>query len=353
MRQRGRQDAPNPVPSWRLEIRREDRPNPGRGVPAGRKDRLAKPPIFGSLSAMPRFSRWLNLFLAAAALAFLPRAARAQDLPPMKAVAVFGQRIAYYDLGSGPVVVLLHGAGTSARRDWGTCLRALAAHHRVLAPDQLGWGASDKPLIDYGIQTWVDTLGEFLRIQQVKDFDLAGESLGGWIAARYTVQALAGDAVSPAFALPRPRRLVLTDAAGHRHVVAHNGESDPGSVTSLAGTKGLLGAIFVDPARSSDASVREWFGMALGKGDAWTLRALFTNRAIIAEAVDDQLPAITIPTLVVWGAGDHIVSLDDGKDFAARIPGARLVVIPGAGHAPEIEQPALYLAAVLPFLNSP
>jgi pimeloyl-ACP methyl ester carboxylesterase len=302
---------------------------------------------------MPCFPRWLNLPLAAAALAFLPPAARAQELPPMKAVAVFGQRIAYFDLGSGPVVVLLHGAGSSARRDWGPCLRALAAHHRVLAPDQLGWGASDKPLIDYGIQTWVDTLGEFLRLQRVKDFDLAGESLGGWIAARYTVQALAGDAVSPAFALPKPRRLVLTDAAGHRHLMTHLGESNPGSVTSLAGTKGLLGAIFVDPARGSDASIREWFGMALGKGDAWTLRCVFTNRAMLAEAVDDQLPAITIPTLVVWGAGDRILPLDDGKDFAARIPGARLVVIPGAGHAPEIEQPALYLAAVLPFLSPP
>src|ERR1700678_3300729 len=155
--------------------------------------------------ARPAASLLLGLFLSARC--------DAEDLPPRRSVELFGQRIEYYDVGTGPAVVLLHGLGSSAKGDWGACILRLSAHHRVLAPDQLGFGASDKPIIDYGIQTWVDVLGEFLRVEKVEDFTLAGESLGGWIAAQYSIQALSAQpATSPSFALPRPARLVLVDA---------------------------------------------------------------------------------------------------------------------------------------------
>jgi len=67
--------------------------------------------------------------------------------------------------------------------------------------------------------------------------------------------------------------------------------------------------------------------------------------------VDDRLGAITIPTLIVWGAEDGLVPLDDGRDFAARMAGARLILIPDCGHAPCIESPAAFLEAVRPFLD--
>ena len=135
------------------------------------------------------------------------------SLPAKKNVAVFGQRIAYYDAGSGPVVVLVHGFASEARFDWGNVILPLAKRHRVIALDQIGFGASEKPLIDYSIQTYVDFLGEFLRVLKVKEFTLAGESLGGWISALYTIEALAPENQG-VFALPRPGKLVLEDAAG-------------------------------------------------------------------------------------------------------------------------------------------
>src|SRR5579863_2327840 len=168
----------------------------------------------------------------------------APDLPDPKTTVIFGQKIVYYDLGSGPTVVLLHGLGTSAKRDWGRCILAVAEHHRVIAPDQLGFGASDKPFIAYGIQTWVDFLGEFLRERKPGAFTLAGESLGGWIAAQYTIQALGEvQTIGPSFALPKPSRLVLSDAAGHLRLAKDLTESK-GSVASLAGSKVLLSLVF-------------------------------------------------------------------------------------------------------------
>lgn len=286
-------------------------------------------------------------------LAFATIAASAAGLPERRTASVFGQHIAYFEAGSGPTVVLLHGLGSSADRDWGACIEALAAHHHVLAPDQLGFGASDKPLIEFGIQTWVDMLGEFLRVKQVKDFTLAGESLGGWIAALYTLQSLGpAPTAGPAFALPPPRRLILVDAAGHRKL-AEWIVSGTGGATSLAGAKALLGAIYFDPKRASESAVRAQFEQNLGKGDGWTIHALASNKDIVGESLDDRLGAVSVPTLVVWGAQDTLIPLADGRDYAAKIPGARLVIIPDSGHAPAIEQPDAFLAAALAFIDAP
>jgi pimeloyl-ACP methyl ester carboxylesterase len=278
-------------------------------------------------------------------------AAGAADLPDQKTVTVFGQKIAYYEVGNGPTVVLLHGFATSAAGDWGTCIVPIAAHHHVIAPDQLGFGASDKPLIDYGIQTWVDMLGEFIRVMKVSKFTLVGESLGGWIAAQYAIQA-EGPAppAGTGFALVPPTRLILVDAAGHRHLAE---QMSSGGGASLEGAKFLLSSIYFDPARSSEDAVRTKFTQILGKGDGWTIHSLMSNKGVVAESIDDKVSSIAIPTLVIWGGEDRLVPLDDGRDFAQKIKGGRLVVIPKSGHAPEIEQTDEFLAAALPFIDQP
>jgi triacylglycerol lipase len=126
--------------------------------------------------------------LSASAQQASPLSVNTHDLPPPKSVSVLGQRIVYYDAGTGPVLVLVHGFASRANFDWGHVIPPLAKHHRVIALDQIGFGASDKPAIDYSIQTFVDFLGEFLRTLGVQHFALAGESLGGWIVANYTMQ---------------------------------------------------------------------------------------------------------------------------------------------------------------------
>lgn len=279
-------------------------------------------------------------------LALLPLAAASAE-PAARFTTLFGERIRYYDVGAGPTVVLLHGLGSSAWGDWGHCIGPLAVHHRVLALDQLGWGGSDKPFIDYSIQTWVDFLGEFLRQRQVGHFTLVGESLGGWIAAQYAIQALSGQPApaGPSFVLPKPDRLVLCDAAGHRAGAEQLLEGGGDSYT-IAGAKSLLAKVFHSPAYATDAAVRADLAWAMSKGDSWTVHSFSSNRHIVAEAVDGKLSAITVPTLIIWGAYDELVPLAEGRDYAAKIPGARLVIIPDAAHAACIEKPESFLAAL-------
>src|SRR5260370_940230 len=101
-----------------------------------------------------------------------------QGQPPDKTITVFGQSIHYFDVGSGPVVVLLHGLG-SRKEDWLPVLEPMAQKFRLLVPDQIGFGRSDKPLLDYSIQTYVDFLNEFLWQLKVEKASFVGESRGG------------------------------------------------------------------------------------------------------------------------------------------------------------------------------
>jgi pimeloyl-ACP methyl ester carboxylesterase len=269
------------------------------------------------------------------------------SLPPHRSTRVFGQKIVYYDTGTGPTLVLVHGFGSQARFDWGNVIVPLSRHHRVIALDEIGWGGSDKPFIDYSVQTFVDFLGEFLRTMKVEKFDLAGESLGGWIVADYTIQALAPANTGP-YALPRPSRLILEDAAGHTSIHSVL-KTIPitGDLESAAG----VAIVFHDKSLITPEFIRENFAVKLAANDGMTQRLFVANPETDKEVVGGRLGGITIPTLVVWGGDDQIVPLADGKDYAAKIPGARLVVIPECGHAPSLERPMEFVEAVEGFLG--
>jgi len=271
-------------------------------------------------------------------------------LPARHSVPVFGQKIVYYDIGSGPVIVLVHGFGSEARFDWGNVLLPLSQHHRVIAMDQIGFGASDKPFIDYTIQTYVDFLGEFLRTQNVHEFTLVGESLGGWISALYTIEALA-PANTGSGALPKPERLVLSDAAGMSaaHMTA---QSMPIPIAgTLADARGVA-IVFHDKSRVTDDFVREAWAMKMKANDGFTERSIWSNPRIATEVVKERIGSISVPTLVVWGGNDELVPLEQGRAYAAGIPGAKLVIVPDCGHGPAIEKPREFLAAVVPFIDA-
>ena len=267
-------------------------------------------------------------------------------LPPPKTALVFGQKIVYYEAGTGPTVVLVHGFGSQAMFDFGNVIMPLAKTHRVIALDQIGFGASDKPYIDYRIQTFVDFLGEFLRTEKVEKFDLVGESLGGWIVAAYTIQAL-DPANTGKYALPVPSKLVLEDAAGHKAI---NSEGPIPLAAAVADSAGV-GVIIYDKSRVTPEFVRANFAIKLKANDGTTQRLLRANPKLASETVGDKLGRITIPTLVVWGGNDAVVPLADGKDYAAKIPGAKLVIVPECGHVASMEKPDEFLAAVVPFLK--
>lgn len=153
-----------------------------------------------------------------------------------------------------------------------------------------------------------------------------GESLGGWLAARYTLQALSGDAAGASFVLPKPDRLVLCTAAGFRELMASRFEkaaadtakpaSRVGAGASLSGQKALISRIFKSPSYQSDEAIRNGFGFSLSKGDSYTIASVYGSPTLLNEAVDGQLGEISIPTLVLWGESDTIVPVAMGARYA-------------------------------------
>jgi triacylglycerol lipase len=261
--------------------------------------------------------------------------------PPDKTVAVFGQTIHYWDVGSGPVVVLVHGLG-SRKEDWLPVVAPLSQKYRVLVPDQIGFGRSDKLLIDYRIQTYVDFLDEFLRDLKVEKASLVGESLGGWISALYAAEITGGAHVVPV------EKLVLVDAAGLNQEKPVPPVLNP---STLAGMRGLMEAVFYDTSWLTEDALRKIFADKLSTHDGYTVRSILGNPAIASERLDNRLGEIHVPTLVVWGKQDNLLPIVNGERYAAGIAGARLVSFDKCGHVPPIEKAEEFVNAVTAFLS--
>src|SRR5213079_310840 len=237
-----------------------------------------------------------------------------QGQPPDKTISVFGQTIHYFDMGSGPVVVLLHGLGTR-KEDWMPVLEPMAQKYRLLVPDQIGFGRSDKPLLDYSIQTYVDFLNEFLRQLKVEKANLVGESLGGWIAGLYVAEIGGGAHLIPV------EKLVLVDAAGLKQDQAIP-DLNP---SSLAAMRGVMEAVFYDTSWLNEDALRKIFTDKLSVHDGYTVRSLLASAAAGTERLDDRMAKIKTPTLVVWGKQDKLLPIASGERYAAGIAGAKLV----------------------------
>jgi pimeloyl-ACP methyl ester carboxylesterase len=263
-----------------------------------------------------------------------------QGQPTDKTIAVFGQSIHYFDVGSGPVVVLLHGLG-SRKDDWLPVLEPMAQKYRLLVPDQIGFGRSDKPLLDYSVQTYVDFLNEFLRQLKVEKASLVGESLGGWIAALYVAEIGGGTHLVPV------EKLVLVDAAGLKQTQPIP-DLNP---SSLAAMRGVMEAVFYDTSWVTEDALRKIFTDKLAVHDGYTVRSFLGNPTREKERLDERLGSIKAPTLVVWGKQDKLLPITSGERYAAGIAGAKMVSFEKCGHVPAVEKTEEFLAAVMPFLG--
>lgn len=267
----------------------------------------------------------------------------------LRSQEVGGLRIRYVRRGSGPTVVLLHGIASSLYT-WKDVLPGLAADHDVVALDFPGFGGSDIPPAP-SADSLVASLRGLLERLEIRRASLVGNSLGGAVASLVAAQ-------DPG----RVERLVLIDAAGFRL----SAEERPallrlaagplgGALERLPRTRPLLALglrqVFHDDALVSAERIDEYEAPMLRPGAVAALRALLTAPAPGPERYEAMLRGLRQPTLVLWGAEDRWIPVADADRFAAAIPDARRVVIPGCGHMPQEERPAETLRLVREFLE--
>jgi pimeloyl-ACP methyl ester carboxylesterase len=258
-----------------------------------------------------------------------------------KEITIYGQKIHYLEAGSGPNLILLHGLGGSSQV-WQFNIGPLAEKYHVFVPDQIGFGKSDKPLVNYRIRTYVDFLDQFCKQLKIERPSLIGNSMGGWIAAIYA-------ATYP----DRVDKLVLADAAGY----APPKDLDPKTFyalnpTTREGTKALVAKVFYNKAFQSDAAIDQSITARLGAGDGYTIKSITESIIRGEDYLDDTVKTIKTPTLIVWGREDGLVPLSNGERFHKDIAGSTLVVIDQCGHIPNVEKAGEFNAAVLKFLTA-
>jgi pimeloyl-ACP methyl ester carboxylesterase len=255
-------------------------------------------------------------------------------MPQEKVAVVFGQNIHYFEAGQGPVGILLHGLG-AVKEVWMGSFGMLAAKYHVYAVDQIGFGHSDKPLLDYTIATWVDFLHEFMQTQNIGKATLVGNSLGGWIALAFAAKH-AG----------MVDKLVLVDSAGIPWMPQQGPRVDL-NPSSLAGTRVLLESLFYDKKTVTDGFVLQVFTDRMRNNDGYTIQRTLAG---FAAPQFVELASIHTPTLVMWGRQDELIPLASGEKLRDGIAGAKLVVFEQCGHVPQIEKPAEFNRALLEFL---
>ena len=258
-----------------------------------------------------------------------------------------GTRLALHRVGEGRPLILLHGTGGHAE-----CFtRNLAAHGEYFATwaiDMIGHGWSEKPDYDYEIDTYVEHLRDVLDALGLERAHVSGESLGGWVAAR--------------FALKYPQhveRLVLNTTGGATmipKVMEKIKKSTRAAVENPTWdtVKMRLEWLMADPKAVTDDLIacRKAIYEQPGFGEALehilVLQAPATRKR--NNLTDEEWGAIRHPTLVLWTSHDPTADDTVGERIAGLIPNATYALMNNCGHWPQFEDPQVFNRIHIDFL---
>ena len=259
---------------------------------------------------------------------------------------VLSFKIHYREAGSGAPVILLHGLGGDGGR-WGPNIRPLAADFRVIAPDQIGFGKSDKPLANYHCGMLAEFLAGFMKAIDVPKASLVGSSMGASVAIY--------------FAVHYPRfldRLVLVDGGSYRSTLQpspmatidpHRRQIQNG--VTLKETREFFELMFHNKSLLTEKILED--NLILRLRSAYTIgkmqEAFEKNLGSVTE---EEAGSITAPTLIIWGKFDQLIDPATAGKLNAAIPGSQKVIIDNAGHLPQIECYSEFNRLVRKFLAS-
>ena len=257
---------------------------------------------------------------------------------------VNGVNLAVEVVGEGPAILFIHGYPLD-RSIWRDQVRGLDGFRRI-APDLRGMGQSDAPDLGYSMAVYAADLVALLDALGVDEVILCGLSMGGYVAFEFLKQWRS-----------RVRGLVLMDTRADADKADVRRSRD--AAAAMARDRGAS-AIADAMLPKVLASVTPGHRPEVAEG----LRALMSSIPVAGivgalaamrdrEESESLLPTLAdIPTLVVVGEADGLTPPDQARAMAKAIPGARLALIPGAGHLPPVEQPELTTERLREFLQS-
>jgi pimeloyl-ACP methyl ester carboxylesterase len=237
--------------------------------------------------------------------------------------------------GDGRPFLLLHGGAGPQSVDGFADLLATQEPARVLTPTHPGFGGTPRP-------DGLDSMRSLARVYTglldelgLTGVTVIGNSIGGWVAAEI---ALLGS--------PRVSGVVLVDAAG----LVLSDYPAPDFFSMTMDQVADLSYYRPDAFRLDLDHLPDQV-KALMAGNRAAL-AVYGGPAMADPGLLDRLPDVTAPVLVIWGEADRMIPVAHGQAYAKAIPGARFVLIPEAGHLPQLETPARLLAVIWDFAET-
>jgi len=251
----------------------------------------------------------------------------------VRTIDVGGIRTVYHDLGSGPQALFLHGSGpgVSAWSNWRLAIPVLADRFRVVAPDQLGFGATAAPADgSYSRGRWVSHVVGLLDHLEIERTHVVGNSFGGAIALRLAIE-------HP----KRVERLVLMGPVGVTFEITPGLDQAWGYTPSIENMRAMLDSFAFDRSLVTTELAQMRYEASIQPGVQEAFAAMFPaprQRWIDALASkDDEIKRIEAETLIIHGRDDQIIPLSNSLRLLDLIDRSELHVFGRSGHWVQIE----------------
>jgi 4,5:9,10-diseco-3-hydroxy-5,9,17-trioxoandrosta-1(10),2-diene-4-oate hydrolase len=276
-------------------------------------------------------------------------------LPQDRYLTLKGEKIRYWDEGTGPkTLVFVHGLASNVHY-WQKTVPMLSQHYRVLALDLLGFGASSKPRARYDHLFLIQCLKDFLDELKVKSCVLVGHSMGGGIALEfaadypaYVEKLVLVSSAGFCRTLPFVYSLISLPAVGELMMRPHSVEVAGKFVRRFAYRKDQI----------SDDFVREIHRHHQTKDYFSAFLSVIRNHIDITGIKNSVLkltrahtPLLKMPVLVVWGKEDELLPIKNAYRAVELIPQAELHIFDACGHMPQLEHPEKFNQILLDFMH--
>jgi 2-hydroxymuconate-semialdehyde hydrolase len=248
--------------------------------------------------------------------------------------------------GGGTPVLLIHGSGpgVSAWANWRLVMPELARTRRVIAPDMVGFGLTDRPAgMRYTMDAWVQQALDLLDALDLERADIVGNSFGGALALSLAIRAP-----------QRVRRIVLMGSVGVPFQITEGLEAVWGYTPTLENMRGIMDVFAHDRSLVTDELARLRYEASMRPGLQEAFAAMFpAPRQRWVDAMASPEAAIrTLPheTLLIHGREDRVIPLATSLTLAQWIPHSQLHVFGHCGHWSQIEHSARFNRLVEGFL---
>lgn len=264
-----------------------------------------------------------------------------------KRIKANGIETNYHDVGEGFPALLIHGSGpgVSAWANWRLVIPALSQSRRVLAPDMLGFGYTERPEgVSYNLDTWVEHAIGFMDALKLEQVDLVGNSFGGALSLAIAVRYP-----------KRVRRLVLMGSAGVDFEMTRPLDEIWGYTPSFENMRRMMDMFAYDKSLVNDELARMRYEASMQPGMQEAYAAMFPaprQRCIeaLCSPVHD-LRALPHETLIIHGREDQVIPVGNAHKLSNWILNSQLHIFGKCGHWTQIEHSARFARLVGDFLS--